>query len=305
LEFHVPDEVIETPEQTDAQAEADFSAGFGKVQGETPPAETKPETETKPQVATEAKPETEIKPQPEAPAEKPTLIAGMTEEQLKAALGKGAAWESEVSRAFGKIGEMNRSVQEIIKRLGDGRTSPRITAERLKRVSEELPGLGEALAADLAGIFDAPAVAEAKDAAAAAGKPFDQDAFFAEKVGPVLEKFKADANDSAQTDLLEFMHPDYLSVVKTPEFKVWLQTLSAERQKEVGESKRALVAGRAITEFKDWNTKAQKEKERSKSRLEGAITPKGSGASERQPTQDDEADFSRGFNKIHKARKPG
>lgn len=303
-------EVTQTEEQIAAQEETDLSAGFNKVHGDKPSTEKTPDSKVE-QKAADAKPAgneqttgTEVRTgattvdegKPKAP-----LIAGMTEEQLKAALGKGAAWETEVRKVFSKVGEINRTVQELSKAIaaGSNKSTRKITAEQLKRVSEELPGLGEALAQDLAGIFGDTEVAtkQAEATAAAQGKPFDADAFFAEKIGPALETVKAQANESAQTELLEYMHPGYSATLKTPEFNTWLQSLPAARQKEVVESPRAVVAGKAIAEFKDWHAKAQKAQERNKTRLEGAITPKGGGSPPGQPTQDDEADFASGFKK--------
>lgn len=300
-------EVTQTDEQIAAQAETDLSAGFDKVHGKVPSPEAKPADKVvdKPADALpagNAVSEVKTAVTPVEPAPKGPLIAGMTEVELKAALGKGAAWEAEVRKVFSKVGEINRTVQEMktaIAAGGNKSSTRKITAEQLKRVSEELPGLGEALAQDLAAIFGETetSTAQAQAKAEAQGKPFDGEAYFAEKIGPALEVAKAQANEAAQTELLEFMHPDYGTTVNSPEFKAWLQSLPAERQKEVAESPRAVVAGRAITEFKDWSAKAQKAQERNKTRLEGAITPKGGGSPPGQPTQDDEADFAKGFKK--------
>lgn len=303
-------EVTQTDEQIAAQEETDLSAGFNKVHGDKPSTEKKTEAKVEEKVAevkatgNEQATATEVKSDAAIQADEKKaapLIAGMTEAELKAALGKGAAWEAEVRKVFSKVGEMNRTVQELKSAIaaGGSKSTRKITAEQLKRVSEELPGLGEALAADLAGIFGDTEVAtqKAEATAAAQGKPFDADAFFAEKIGPALETVKAQANESAQTELLEYMHPGYSATLKTPEFNTWLQSLPEARQKEVVESPRAVVAGRAITEFKEWHAKAQKAQERNKTRLEGAITPKGGGSPPGQPTQDDEADFASGFKK--------
>ncbi len=312
-------EATQTAEQAEVQAETDLSAGFNKVRAEKPPTEQKPEVKVESKVEekpAEAKPagneqaSTEVKTDATTKVEeksKAPLIAGMTEEQLKAALGKGAAWEEAVRKVNGKFGEITRAIQEVKSAVaaGGSKSTRKITAQMLKRVSEELPGFGEALAQDLTEIFgEAEATTEkAQEKAVAQGKPFDAEAFFAEKIGPALETVKAQANEAAQTELLEYMHPNYAVTINSPEFGAWTKTLSAERQKEILESPRAVVAGRAISEFKDWNAKAQKAQEQKTKRLEGAITPKSGGQHAPGPTQTDEdEDLRTGFKQVKRVR---
>lgn len=301
-------EVTQTPEQQVEQAEADFSAGFDAVQAKASPEATPEKTEpaaeeTAAPAKTDADATAETAKATEA--EKP-LIAGYTEEQLKAALGKGAAWETEVRKAFSKIGELNRTIQDISKALAAGKTTRKITAEQLKRVNEELPGLGDALAADLSDVLGSAEVAQAQaeEQAKEQGKPFDQDAFFKEKVAPLLEEVRAGANRNAEERLLRYAHPDYMTVIYadpkegrwTPEFETWVKTLPAERQGQIQNSEDAIQVAGFVTEFKDWSQKQKKDKERNKTRLESAITPKGAAQQGGPVIKDDEALFNDGFN---------
>lgn len=311
--------VIEQPAAGSAEAEkaadAEFSKGFDKAQGEKLSPETKtPEkkVEAAPAAAaTETTPASEVKTEVktgETPAQnKGPLIAGMTEDEFKAALAKGGQAkdhvDAEVRKVFSKIGEINRTVQELAKNLSAGKSGRKITAEALKRVNEELPGLGDALAQDLSEILGSTEVAQA--AAEAKGQVFDPEAYHAEKLAPALQAMEAriaKVSEEAQTELLEFMHPDFESVLKGDDFKAWLLTLPEDRRKTVVESPRAVVAGKAITEFKTWKEAAAKEAAKKKSRLEGAVTPQGAGAPPSQRSQDDDADFSAGYNKAAKKK---
>lgn len=292
----VAEEVVQTPEQI-AEAEAeDFSKGFDKVQSTS----VTPSPETTPAKATvEAAPPPPV----DDPGKKPaTLIAGMTEEELKAALARGGSVkqevDAEVRKVYSKIGEINRTVQELAKNLSAGKSGRKVTAEMLKRVNDELPGLGTALAEDLSAILGASETAQV--AAEAKGVTFDPETYFAEKLSPALQAMETRINDAAQAELLEFMHPNYVEVLKTKDFKDWLQTLPEDRRKTVVHSPRAVVAGAAITEFKAYQEKAKKARDRQTNRLEAAITPKTGGGAPAPTTQDDEAAFAAGFTKAAK-----
>lgn len=310
-------QVVEQPAPSSAEvekaADADFSKGFDKAQGDklSPDAKTTEKKVEQPAPAAagnETTSVTEVKTEVktgEPPAPKGPLIAGMTEDEFKAALAQGgqakAHVDAEVRKVFSKIGEINRTVQELAKNLSAGKSGRKITAEALKRVNEELPGLGDALAQDLSEILGGTEVAQA--AAEAKGQVFDPEAYHTEKLAPALQAMEAriaKVSEEAQTELLEYMHPDFETVLKTDEFKAWLLTLAEDRRKTVVESPRAVVAGKAITEFKEWREKAAKEAAKKKSRLEGAVTPQGTSGPPGQRSQDDDADFNAGFNRAKK-----
>ena len=298
-----PEVQQQTPEQIAAAAEASFASGYGKARGVEPSPEPAEKTDTAapatPETTAEAKPEVtpEVKqePKPEAPK-----VFGMTEAEFKTELAKAgsvsAKVNEEVRKVYSKIGEINRTVQELSKNLSAGKSSRKITAEALKRVNEELPGLGAALAQDLSEILGGAEVAQA--AAETKGQAFDPDKYHAEKLAPALAAMEAritKVSEDAQTELLAYMHPDFEDFLKTDTFKGWLQTLPADRKEFVVTSPRAVVAGSAITEAKKWAADKQKADEKAKSKLEAAITPKGSGAAPVQHVTDDETAFAKGY----------
>lgn len=278
-------EVSQEEVVTTEQEDADFTAGFNKVHGIEPSTET-PETP--------ATTETVETPEEPAAQEEPRVF-GMTEAELKAQLNKGAAWEAQVRNAFGKIGEVNSAIQRIERALAAGKSGRKITPEMLAKVNAELPGLGTALAEDLSTILGAAEAAEVKAEAQAQaqGQAFDPKAFFEQQVAPAIAEAQARAVEAAQTELLESLQPDYVKTVNTPEFQKWLGKQTPERQAEIKDSTRAVVASKAIAEFKDVQAKAKQ----NKARLEGAITPKGGAPAQSRQTQDEEADFAAGFKK--------
>lgn len=286
----VVEQVVET--QNADTEEADFAKGFAAA----PEAPAKPEekTEPTPEVKVEAKVEEQA-----AVTTVPTLIAGMTEAQWNAAVAKAVDAENlrkEVRHNFGQIGELKRTLGEIHTKLAAGAGSGaarKITAAMLKRVNEELPGLGDALAQDLSDVLGQAQVAEQK--AEAQGKTFDPDAYFTEKLAPALNALETRANDRAELRIVKSIHRDFETVVKSAEFGGWLKTLPEAKQKEIRESEDGFVAADAVTEFKGYADKQKKAKQQKQTRLETAVTPQGA-AQQTGPTQkDDEALFNEGF----------
>lgn len=291
------------------QQEADeaFSAGYGepaaKAADESKPVETATPGEAAPAKKEEAA---------AAPAAaEPVLINGMPEAEWNAAVARAAtplveAARAEIRKNFGQIGEVNKALKEIREQIAAGRSTTasrkKITAEALKRVDEELPGLGTALAADLAEFLDSPAVAaEAATAQAnaeARGQVFDAEAFFSTKIGPALAQLEARANERAELRIVKSMHRDFDQVVASPEFGSWLGTLPAEEQTRIRDSEDGFVAADAVTDFKAWRTAQQQAKAKNKDRLKGAITPQG----DRQPashvSNDEEAAFAAGYDSV-------
>lgn len=277
------------------QEESGFAAGFNQVAAARTEQNEPPRIEA---VAKEA-PAIQAEAQP-AVAEPPDPLESLKSENaaLKTAL------EQESRKLNGKIGELNGLIQGIRKDLPAGKAGRKITAEMLRRVDEELPGLGKAFAEDFAAIFDsAEANAPAAQAAAEArGQSFDAEGYFSQKLAPALQAMEARMTEAAQAEMLEALQPGYEATVKKPEFAAWLKTLPAERQQTVLNSNRAVVAVNALKEFSEWVTKAEKDKARNKNRLEGAMTPRSGAGAHASPLEDDEAGFSQGFNSIVKKR---
>lgn len=295
-------EQVATP--TEQQAEVSLSAGYHKVKGTTPEPTADEPKKDEPAAATLDKKEPAQQDKKDEPKVEETKVFGLTEKEFKAAIGKkGVTKEDPVIReVYGKIGELIRTIKDT-QSVAASRSVRNIKAEALKRVNEELPGLGAALAQDLteifAGVEQAQAVAEAK------GQTFDPDKYYQEKVAPALEEIQARSTkelEEAQYDLLTFMHSDYEQVIKSDGFKKFLDTLPADRRKTVVESPRAIVAAQAITDFKAWDkeqtAKAEAQSKQKQKRLESAIPAKGTGSAPVQQQDDENAGFSRGYKRV-------
>lgn len=229
-----------------AQDQLDLEAGFNTVVAEESPrkpaarakVEDPAQGEQKPAVAasdaaagTQQAAATD-KTEKGQPATGP-LIAGMTDDELKTTLAKvsgfDAALGKEVQRVFGKIGEVERVLTELkaqVAKGGGGRTVLKLTPAMLKRVNEELPGFGDALAQDLNEAFNNPdAAQELKDAkadAVAKGEEFDHEKYYAEKLGPALSAFEKKLlqrqDEAFSYAAITQKHEKWQETINSPEF---------------------------------------------------------------------------------------
>jgi hypothetical protein len=217
-------------EPTQEAADADLAAGFAKVHSlkEGSP-EAQPPAETPQPAADEAAAK---KTADEAAAKAAQAAAPSAETQraqYDAALKTHV--DTEVRKVYSKIGELNRTIQELTKNLAAGKNASRkITSEALARVNAELPGLGDALALDLDAILNSPVAAaqvqEARAEAEAKGVPFDPEKYYAEKVAPALQAVEARSqaalpamlDEARQKARLDIVHDGWEDTVKLPEF---------------------------------------------------------------------------------------
>jgi hypothetical protein len=268
------EDVIEQPatvaEVESAEESAAFAASFdNEVRADEAPAteetvvEAEAETETG-DATGELEAET-VQTEDATPEEK----VGVTAEELTAMLAKLPGLEetnnmstAEIRKLHGKIGEINRSLIELQK-SNQGNSAPvKLAGVTLKRLHEEYPELAELLAQDLN---------ESGTAGEEAAQPSVN---FDEKVAQVKE----DLTKEMQTNLLRIQHRDFLTVIQSPDFSVWKQTLPAEDQAELDNSWDAMYLGEKITAFKDWHAQKQTGANQRKERLSRAITPRGNAA---------------------------
>lgn len=292
-------EVVEQEQvtQTEKEADASFAAGYNKAKGIEAKVE-KPDTEEK----TEVTETTEPAQNNVVATVEPVKVFGMTEQEFKTALtqaGQGGVQANvEVRKAFGKIGEISRTLQDLSKNLS-AKGGRKITVDKLKRVEAELPGLGAALAQDLSEALDGAEQAQA--AAAEKGQQFDPEKYHNEKVAPALSAIEtrlAEVTDGIQSSLLSFMHPGWKSYLKTDDFKNWLKTLPDARKTAVIDSPHAEDAGQAIADAKTWAEQQKKAAKKQQNKLEAAVGPQGTGAAPVKQQLDDEAAFRKGYNNV-------
>ena len=298
----------QTQNQAADEAEEAFSAGYGK-----PEAQATGEQQTAEGATTEQQGTEKAAAAPEK-APEPVLINGIPEAEWNAAVAKAAGplvaqaqaqAQAEIRKNFGQIGEIKKTLQTLQASIAAGGSTAsrkKLTAEALKRVNEELPGLGDALAQDLAEYLDSPAVAAdaatAKAAAEARGQAFDAEAFFNTKIGPALTSLEARANERAELRIVKSIHRDFDTVVQSKEFGEWLGTLPAEQAAHIRDSEDGFVAADAVTDFKAAQKAKAQTRVQNKNRLERAIPARGEGGAQGHANQDDVAAFAAGVESV-------
>jgi hypothetical protein len=266
-----------------AEESAGFAASFDEARDDESPANEEQEAvEQEAESADSQDDAVEAKaPQPDMP------VAGVTGEQLTAMLAKlpeidklGDMTSSELRKVHGKIGELNRTLQELQKNSA-AKGSLSLAGKSFKRLNEEFPEIAEILAADL-------------NEAGFAGGSNDQarlEPLVNERVLQVQEQMQRDM----QMNLLKIQHRDYLDVVKGDDFKVWMQTIPVEDQKQINDTWDAMYLGEKISAFKSWRDKRNEGSFSRKERLQRAITPKGLQQKAQQSALSEEDGFRAAF----------
>ena len=233
----------QTPEESIAE-DAAFAAAFNQERGIESEPIPEPETPVEPEVVAE---EPAAEPEPaasEAPAT--PVIAGLTEEQVAAALARVSQQQSTIDKLGGRLGQLMQQVEKL-------KEQPRTAAEqrsfdlKLERLQESFPELAEMLRHDLAGL-GAGVPAQAGDQPQA--KTFaaeDVDRIVSEK----LQTFQRQQEVGFEVRALGAAHPDWEQVIRTPQFALWRDNVIPDG-KELMESENAAFISRRLTEFKDW-----------------------------------------------------
>lgn len=271
--------------KTPAQADV----GRREKQPEAPKAETPKETKAdKGGVATPKGGEVKDE-------DKPSVIPGYTEKQLKALLAKGPEVETkmtaEIRKLHGKIGEISGLIKQIqtAKPTEQGR---KITASALKKLSADYPDLAEALAEDLSGIY-----AEKQETPEA--KPADNSADIDKLVNARLAETAANMQREFQEELLTIRHKDWRKILPTDDFKSWWYSLP-EDKRNYYDSPKAEISSEALDAYKAAKESTKKKTTEKKERLEAVITPKTTQAA--PPSQNEEDALEAGFRSVRRRR---
>jgi len=271
------------PEQ--AQVEASLDAGFNKTREEITPVETLRQERAEP-AGNEASTEVQLTASEPAQAVEEPMIGGFKESEFKALLAKAQRveeLESQIKgnhdKAFGKFGELQRTINELKERPAGAPT--KVTGAALKRLTENFPELAEMLAEDLSELSIGSSTNNADSAAIEAR--FDQR----------LEEI----NRANEQKLLAMKHRDWRTTVKSDDFVLWKNTLPAEHRTELDNSWDALYISENLDAFKEWKSKAPKQK--TDKRIEAALTPNGTPVTA-PGVLPDNAGLNAGFNKVRR-----
>jgi len=188
----------------------------------------------------------------------------------------------EIQKVHGKIGELNRTLQEL-KSKGAGSTAVRLAEAKFDKLREEYPDLAELLAEDFKGLqLEGPAAVSDEVINA------HVEARVQEQVSVVRDELQK----QMQVSLLQIQHPDFQVIKDSDEFKVFLQTLPEEERQKVDETWDAMYLSTVFTNFKSWKNERTKSKEQRQSRLRNALPPKTNTAPVRSGPMTEEEAFA-------------
>jgi len=221
--------------------------------------------------------------EPVVQQDKPNLIAGLTEEQLTAALGRSSTLQGTVDKMAGRIGQLMQQVEALRKTPPTTQAAQVALDLKLEKLSVAFPELATLLREDLQGLQTANASAPPVAAAPPAGITQEQlDAMFAERLGNT----EASIKEQVEMRVLSVIHPDWLDIIKTPQFAVYRDNVLPEGVgKQLMESEDSSFISKKLTEFKEWQAAQAAPTpvpvvqlaKKSQSRLSNAVLPVSAG----------------------------
>lgn len=232
------------------QEEAAMQAAIAESRGQEPPESPEPEPEPEPQ------------PEEEPPAPQ-TILAGMTEEQVKDLLvkaGKVDQLEAQVRNVFGRFGEMNSRIQQLQKPV----QQPVANAKELAGQYHEALLEGDVEKAN-------ELFVQMRQAGAEPATP-----------GTDLTEVLTKQDQKLEERFLRMRHPDWEAVTKTNDFALWTQTLPEQDRTTLNTTWDAQYIAEKLDAFKAAKEKpaepaqADQQRQQLTRRLENAVTPQGS-----------------------------
>ena len=289
----MPDIINTEEHQTDEDA---FEAAFASERGEevTPaeePATTEPEV---PDVPIE--PAADAPTEPAVPAEQPRLIAGLTEEQLQAALARNTSLQGTVDKMAGRLGQLMQQIEKLSAAPATPATSAALDL-KLEKLGASFPELASLLREDLAAAA-LPSTPAEPVAPALAG-------ITQEQLDARLASVTETTNEAIEVKVLSIMHPDWKKVITTPQFALWRDTvLPAGAGTKLMESQDASEISAGLTQFKEWAKPAPPPPAPPPrtTRLANAVLPNGGAAPAPVVELSEEAAFAASFANEQKRR---
>lgn len=270
----------QTAEQIEQAAQTEFESGFKGTRDDAPAKEPEQKVEVKPEAQQSTTQEQET---PQASS----VVPGVSDDQLRELLAKAAQFDAlkdDLAKTrdtlHGKIGELNRTMQEKLKATPQGAAVGKLGKDALKNVGELNAQLAEALGKDL-GALQAPDV--------------DLD----EKLNPRLSELEQKLLMQIEQRALLRQHKDFYEQIKTPEFQIWSAQQSTEDQQEFNKSIDSDYLAGKMSAFKTWRASLDKKQEKQR-RLEQAVKPTGTQVADGAVT--DEQAFEQGFKGVRGLR---
>lgn len=237
------------------------------------------------------------------------LFAGLTEEQLAAAIGRAGTLQSTVDKMAGRIGSLMQQIEALRAAPPTTQAAQHALDLKLEKLSGTFPELAALLREDLQGLQQSQAAAPA--IAPPPGVTQEQfDAALNERLRGTTDQL----NEKIEARILSMQHPDWLDIIKTPQFALFRDNvLPAGEGDTLMKSEDAIFIGSKLTEFKAWREKitapitqavpaavvpqSQSAASQRKARLLNSVLPSGSSTQADRAPQTEEEAFAAAFNK--------
>jgi hypothetical protein len=304
-------------QETNAQDDADFLAGFNQARdGEPVHVETptdKPVEDEQADPAPEAAQEQQQEPEPEPesdPDDEPVTLTRKDLAYLQSIAATLPGLRDEVRKQAdsfnGRVGNLKQMIDSVKAQAAQGLAPKQAT---LKRLREEYPDIAEILESDLNEVLT-PAQQAAVDAAVAkeekqeqAQQPSGEAPGGTQPIDPlsdpVVAQYVQQQRQQLEMKVVDVAHPDWREISKSPEFSEWTSSLPANLQQELANTWDSSELVSAFTAFKDWRGKKAALQAKSKekaNRLANAI-PATQGAATGGAVLDEQAEFEAAFKK--------
>ena len=296
---------VRSEEEEQAEALA-FAASFNAERG----IESKPEPDTPAPAGTEtpdtpapAGAETLETPTPagsETPGAEPEpqkLIAGLTEEQIAAALSRTGALQSTIDKMAGRLGSLMQQIESLKANPPTTQVAQQALDLKLEKLSAQFPELANLLREDLSTLQQAQAASPAP--AAPSGLTQEQfDAALNARLAGATEQL----TEQMEAKILTIQHPDWLEIIKTPQFALFRDNVlpPGVGQQLMSSSDSTFISAK-LSEFKEWRAKSQAPAPAKpaipparQSRLAQAVIPNGDRSAPKAPQTEEDA-FIAGF----------
>lgn len=229
------------------------------------------------------------------PADKPKDAAQLLEERLQSFKEEVRAIASNgdpaaVRKLHGEIGDINRKLKQLEPKPAP---APAPVDEELTAAMEG----AERVAEDFQE-FGGPLVTALKAVVKAGSRPQEQQGITQEQINAQIESRAAellaaeqDRQRNEAVSVLKVDHPDFDTLMRSPEFEAWRVSKPAALQETIRHTENPLLAARFLSEFKE-TQRAQQQKQ---NRLASAVTPKGVAAPPAQSKLTDEEQLWAGY----------
>lgn len=246
----------ESPE-TIAAEEAAFAASFSETRGDEPAEPAEPEATPLAEEVVEPNAPAASEPAPAEPAPapgaaKPLTIAGLTEDQIAAALNRSSTLQSTVDKMAGRMGQLMQQIEQLRTNPPTTQSAQKAFDVKLDKLSAAFPELGKLLAEDLQGMQTGAA-----DPAPVLPQGITQEQFD-RALNARLSATTEQMREQVEVKILGIAHPDWEQVIRMPQFALYRDNvLPAGVGEKLMTSEDSAFISHHLTGFKAWRDGAQ------------------------------------------------